>query len=205
MFPLDWIALLFFVSFSYFDGITAMIIITPTDTNNTPYRKSFIKTLKKLTDNAIPDPLVFSIIWSILYGLIGVAIFLYWKNSTDDTIIFNSVMGCYFVNIVLNHLYYPIFFLKYYSYETVNVVYIGFMLGLLDVLLILASGIYITARFALNEQWISFAFFLIYDIWCVYVLHLSLIIITIPKEELSRKFDVNLNKNISRMIKHQYK
>lgn len=186
MSPLEWLALFFFISFTYWDGVSAHLILWTKESTFT-YRQSFLRKVRQLTKNwLLFDAWIFGAVWSVLYPLIATAIFLYWKNSTDIVPIFDSVMIVYAINIVLTHLYMPLLFLfERYCHFSIKLTFFfvrngkkwlfyGPSYAAVDAILVFGTSLYVLIRFGLSGYWVSFGLYVAYTVWAFYIMSIGI-------------------------------
>jgi len=178
---LSWLGLLFWLMFTHSDGITNFAVIMTAQKLGPDYSHRFFKAIRKMVYE-MPPGWVFSLIWVCIYPLIAVAIFLYWKNSLDSVHWYDSVIAVYAVNIILNHLWWVLFFMKspdskrnkhFFNYY-VDVKYYGLWLAAIDTLLIYGTSLYVLIRFGISHAWVSFGLYIIYPIWLTFATWLSI-------------------------------
>ena len=102
-----------------------------------------------------PPNILFPIIWSIIYLLMGIAYYFY-KNNNDNT---NYI---YYIQLIVNILWSIIFFIL--KWKFISILWII----LLDFLIILTMKI-----FKSNSK-ISFYLFIPYLIWCLFATYLTI-------------------------------
>ena len=103
---------------------------------------------------AAPPNILFPIIWSIIYLLMGIAYYFY-KNNNDTNYI-------YYIQLIVNLLWSIIFFIL--KWRFISLLWII----LLDILIILTMKI-----FKKNSK-ISFYLFIPYILWCLFATYLTI-------------------------------
>ncbi len=101
-----------------------------------------------------PPNILFPIIWSIIYLLMGIAYYFY-KNNNDTNYI-------YYIQLIVNLLWSIIFFIL--KWRFISILWII----LLDILIIL------TMKFFKNNSKISFYLFIPYILWCLFATYLTI-------------------------------
>lgn len=104
---------------------------------------------------ASPPSILFPIIWSIIYLLMGIAYYFY-KNNNDNT------NYTYYIQLIVNLLWSIIFFVL--KWRFISILWII----LLDILIIL------TMKTFKNNSKISFYLFIPYILWCLYATYLTI-------------------------------
>ena len=102
-----------------------------------------------------PPKILFPIVWSIIYILIGIAYFIYRKNNDEPNYI-------YYIQLAVNLLWSIIFFVL--KWRFISVLWII----LLDILIIL------TMKTFKQTSKISYYLFIPYLIWCIYAKYLTI-------------------------------
>ena len=102
-----------------------------------------------------PPNILFPIIWSIIYLLMGIAYYFY-KNNNNDT---NYI---YYIQLIVNLLWSIIFFIL--KWRFISILWII----LLDILIILTMKIF------KNNSKISFYLFIPYILWCLFATYLTI-------------------------------
>lgn len=104
-----------------------------------------------------PPGVIFPIVWNILYLLMSVAVIMV-KNNNEDN------LKIYYIQLVLNALWTPIFFLFKLYY-----------LALIELIVLLVIVIYMTYKFSQNNK--STLYLLVpYIAWLLFALYLNLFI-----------------------------
>ena len=104
-----------------------------------------------------PPGVIFPIVWNILYLLMSVAVIMV-KNNNEDN------LKIYYIQLVLNALWTPIFFLFKLYY-----------LALIELRVLLGIVIYMTYKFSQNNK--STLYLLVpYIAWLLFALYLNLFI-----------------------------
>ena len=109
-----------------------------------------------------PPAPVFAVVWSVLYALIGVAGFLYWRNVPFATAEYDAGLVLYFVNYLLNKLWTPLFF----GARMVK-------LAALDLVLMLGTGAAFLGMCGTEGQWVAFTLYAFSVAWMIYALYLN--------------------------------
>ena len=102
-----------------------------------------------------PPKILFPIVWSIIYLLMGIAYFIYKKNNEETNYI-------YYIQLIVNLLWSIIFFVL--KWRFISVLWII----LLDILIIL------TMKTFKQTSKISYYLFIPYLIWCIYATYLTI-------------------------------
>ena len=102
-----------------------------------------------------PPKILFPIIWSIIYLLMGIAYFIYKKNNDETNYI-------YYIQLTVNLLWSIIFFVL--KWKFISVIWII----LVDILIIL------TMKTFKKTSKISYYLFIPYLIWCIYATYLTI-------------------------------
>lgn len=66
----------------------------------------FMQTLRMVA----PPPIVFGIVWFLLYGLIASAQFLAWRSPAAGSALYTWIMALFIANLLLNKAWVPLFF-----------------------------------------------------------------------------------------------
>lgn len=109
-----------------------------------------------------PPSAVFAPVWTTLYIMMSVAIWLVWKRSFN-----NRVMTIYFVHLFFNAIWSVLFF----GYHNI-------LLALIDLIIILGFIIWLMAIY-FRENKISFYLMVPYLLWSSYAFVLNLTILVI--------------------------
>lgn len=124
--------------------------------------KGWFTTLHKPSFN--PPSWLFAPVWTILYILMGVALFLIWKNNTEPQLK-KTAITLFFVQLAFNFLWSFIFFYAQQpGWALVDII----LLWLMILFTILSFGKISTAAAWLLLPyicWVSFATILNYSIW----------------------------------------
>jgi tryptophan-rich sensory protein len=94
-----------------------------------------------------------------------ISIYLYWTENPDDgtrTKLFHPVIGMYLGNLLVNKLWYTLFFGMGMPW-----------LALFDCLLIVTSGFVLIVLFAVENAWWSFSLMWPYLLWSAYATYLT--------------------------------
>jgi len=110
-----------------------------------------------------PPGWVFGVAWSVLYGLISAAGFLYWLNYPAITSTRNAILILFFINLVLNKIWTPLFF-------GANRKGLAFF----DLVLTLGTSIAVVVLFGIEQAWLSFGLYIAYPVWLLYAGYLNL-------------------------------
>jgi len=110
-----------------------------------------------------PPSAVFAPVWTTLYIMMSVAIWLVWKRSFN-----NRVMTIYFVHLFFNAIWSVLFF----GYHNI-------LLALIDLIIILGFIIWLMVIY-FRENKISFYLMVPYLLWSSYAFVLNLTILVIP-------------------------
>lgn len=102
-----------------------------------------------------PPKILFPIIWSIIYLLMGIAYFIYKKNNDETNYI-------YYIQLTVNLLWSIIFFVL--KWKFISVIWII----LVDILIIL------TMKTFKKTSKISYYLFIPYLIWCIFATYLTI-------------------------------
>ena len=102
----------------------------------------------------------------VIFGLITTSIFMFWREREDqEKQIFDSVMGLYICNIVLNKFWMAVFFGMH-----------RFKLGAIMASLLLMSSVTIVILMGVMKHfWLSFGLFMPYILWCLMITYISFI------------------------------
>ena len=99
-----------------------------------------------------PTPIIFGIVWPILYILIGYSVYKTWNNSTSN----------YKIYLVINYLANQLFTLAFFVIKS-N------FLGLVDTIIILISSLYLYIETrSINKKYAKYL--IPYIIWNIYAL-----------------------------------
>lgn len=131
----------------------------------------------------IPNPSIFAFVWVIIYILLVISMFIYYRNEVFPNIqgyAIDTISILFILNIMVNKSY------TYILFESKKTV-----LACLFILFIIVSGIVIIIIFGINNKWVEFGLFVPYVIWSIYALYLNIsfiyyenkidIVSTIPK------------------------
>ena len=89
---------LWIVSFQLIGGILGLL----TQSNIHPWYETLVKS------NLTPSPIVFSVVWPLLYVLLAIAAYLLWQErKTPKT---KLALYCFIIQMVMNWAWTPIFF-----------------------------------------------------------------------------------------------
>lgn len=112
------------------------------------------------------QPRAFGLIWTVVYSLMTASVFLYWRDydnrSTENR--YEWVLLTYFVNIIANKLWSPLFFGVAES-TMMGALWWAFGLAFVDALVILTTAVAFAVLVALDGAWLSFGLWLLYPIW----------------------------------------
>jgi translocator protein len=111
-------------------------------------------------------PLVYGIVWFILYGLIAFAMFGYWQQSVAGTIEFTTTMILFIVNWLLNKSWTPVFFGAQSPAGGFVIILLCFITAVVIECLVVAE---------LGFTWIA-VFLLIYLVWLFFAMILNAIV-----------------------------
>lgn len=104
-----------------------------------------------------PPSIIFPIVWTILYLLMGVSFYIYKKDNNDET-----TETIYYLQLVINYFWSIFFFLfKWYLFSIIWII-------LLDTLIII-----LLSRFK-KENKISYYLNIPYLIWCLFATYLTI-------------------------------
>ena len=104
-----------------------------------------------------PPSIIFPIVWTILYLLMGVSFYIYKKDNNDET-----TETIYYLQLVINYFWSIFFFLfKWYLFSIIWII-------LLDILIII-----LLSRFK-KENKISYYLNIPYLIWCLFATYLTI-------------------------------
>lgn len=116
----------------------------------------------------MPRKGIFAIVWMILYVLITVSMFWFFRNGFDaftdvDSNIRDTIGFVFLFNMLLKNMWTPAFFaMKETRY------------ALVILILTLASAAVILVLFAIEGLWASFSTWIPYVIWLIYALYLNI-------------------------------
>lgn len=111
----------------------------------------------------LPPNWIFPVVWFILFSLISVGIFLYWNQPDKaDKGIWIAIFSLFAANLIANKIWYPVFF----QWKMFGV---AFFLAIF----LLLTDVAIVILLAVENSWISFAFFIAYGLWLVFASYLS--------------------------------
>lgn len=110
----------------------------------------------------MPPDYLFGPVWTVLYGLLATATFLYWRDHDNDGN-YDSGIVCFLITWIFLRVWSPVFF-------TFGLVFPA----LLIIILLQATAIALLVFTAEADAWISFAFVLVYLVWLVYAGYLNL-------------------------------
>lgn len=126
------------------------------------YRYKAYVYLKKKVGDIVPPNWIFPIIWYIIYTLIAISIWNYWKFNSTNNGLYISIFSLYGINIIVNKIWTSIFF-RLKNYELA--MYLSFFIA--------GTSITILTLLGIERQWLSFGLFVIYPIWSCYATFLS--------------------------------
>jgi len=176
--PVDWIA---FVSFFVF---SLLLPISFSSISRSGARSSWYCYLSSKI-RASPPGWVFSLVWILLYVLIWIAIFLWWRNEQGD-FRFDTILILFIINMFLNALWAPTFFFSFMGDDlttkskdlqvrkrlwNVRINYI--ILGLFLTIATWGTALATLILFGLARAWISFGLYLPYVLWTVFSIVLN--------------------------------
>ncbi|WP_082060410.1 TspO/MBR family protein [Legionella hackeliae] len=124
-----------------------------TKNNIYPWYENLIKS------NLTPPPLVFSIVWPILYLLLAIPGFLLWVNYRQGRL--RLAFYVYWIQMILNWVWTPLFF-KFHLIELSF--YVLLLLALLTLVII-----YLARNRLKAVSWILFPYF----IWLLFAIYLN--------------------------------
>jgi tryptophan-rich sensory protein len=113
-----------------------------------------------------PPEWVFTIIWAVMYALIGVSGFFFWRTDFDTTLsdyqqsLYSAGLFLFFGNLILDKLW-PILFFGYDLYAV----------ALVNLLVMSGTGIaYVVLAGIINETstWVAFGLFMPYALWVLF-------------------------------------
>lgn len=105
-----------------------------------------------------PPKLLFPIMWSIIYLLLGISYYLYKKNSIDN----NNINFIYYIQLIVNYLWSFIFFV--WKLRFIAIIWI---IGLLILIIILYKAYY-------NKYRLSAYLLIPYIIWTIFATYLTI-------------------------------
>ena len=106
-----------------------------------------------------PPSIVFPIVWTILYLLMGISFYLYKKDNNDEL-----TETIYYLQLVINYFWSIFFFIfKWYCFSVLWII-------LLDIVIII-----LLVRFN-KEHKLSFYLNIPYLIWCLFATYLTIFI-----------------------------
>lgn len=123
------------------------------------FLRSFINYSQFILPTCAPSPIVFPIVWSILYLLIGLGYFLYRQKNNQTFVIM-----LYYIHLIVNFLWSILFF--YFQWKLFAIFWIIFL-----IILVLWLMIYFYFF-----QKISFYLFLPYLLWLFFATYLNIAI-----------------------------
>jgi benzodiazapine receptor len=136
---------------------TVIIVVWPA------FLKSWKPTIYKEASGSMrfmPPAWIFSVVWTILYGLIAAAevvhILTVAPTGVSLDVLFVCIVVLYVANISFNHYWGILFFGKR-----------RYVAAFLLTLLILATAIAVCVLYAMTDAWTSFWLYLWYPIWLV--------------------------------------
>ena len=95
----QWLGLLVFLLLAYTPAIVSIPFMKGVRSRYMMYKRSF----------TIP-PVVFAVVWTVLYALVGVAGFLFWNTFDADPNLYCAGMVFWTAQLILNALWFPLFF-----------------------------------------------------------------------------------------------
>ena len=110
-----------------------------------------------------PPSYLFTIVWNILYLLIGISYYIYRKNNNDDSL----TIKLYYIQLILNYLWSIIFFTL--KLRTLAVIWI---------IELAITVIYLIIRFYKEERTI-FYLFIPYILWVLFATYLNIGIVVL--------------------------
>jgi benzodiazapine receptor len=142
------------------------------------YKTLRTETLRRYGRLFAPPPAIFGIVWTVMYGLMSAAIFLYWRGSVAGTHDHDLEIITYVglaANLVTNKLWTLLFFdVRQRWVATV------------DAYIIAGTGILVLVEFARQDQTISCWLWAPYVLWSLYAAVLSTLQ-TISADRLAQK------------------
>lgn len=157
--------------------ILAVILFTPLFVGNiqTYINKDNEEWYNKISKRIklMPPSIVFPIMWTIIYILIFIAMFMFFRKQnfpTDQGYVIDTVSVLFIFNIMANKIWSYVFF---HRKETLN--------ALLLTLFIIITAVVINIMFALSGKWIEFSLFLCYILWCCFALYINSVWLYIEK------------------------
>ena len=137
---------IFYIFFPLIGGIIISIIIN----NSIDYQNLNKPPLS-------PPSILFPIVWSIIYILMGLSFYIYKKNNNNET-----TETIYYLQLVINYFWSIFFFVfKWYFFSIIWIL-------LLDTIII-----FLLLRFN-KENKISFYLNIPYIIWCIFATYLTI-------------------------------
>jgi benzodiazapine receptor len=113
----------------------------------------------------MPRPYLFSIVWTLLYVLIFVAAFLFYRDSFgpgNSDYLVDTVTFLLWFNLIANKMWSPVFFqLRKPRW------------ALLLVAVVFSTALAIEVIFGVNGKWTEFGLFFLYPLWSLFALYLN--------------------------------
>jgi tryptophan-rich sensory protein len=149
MVPVEWLA--FFTFFAV------------TFTFGSPVDQTWVEERRKRVRYVLPI-LLFQFFQLVAYALLFVAVFLYWKDDFDKGA-YDAFFSIFFVIILLD---------KIWLWTHLLFSAIGGILAILFVILMLVGLGFLIAFAAVAENWTTFAFLIVYAVWVLYLVVISI-------------------------------
>lgn len=141
--------------------------------------KSWYKEYKTLV--WLPPRWLFPIAWTIIYLLIEISLYVFYKNVFigEPVYVVPSITLLFIFNILINKLWSPVFIEMRMTW-----------LAMVMIFAILATGIAMLIIFGLNNYWISLGTFLPYMLWCLFALYLNITVFRAEKKKKKTKSEI---------------
>jgi translocator protein len=114
----------------------------------------------------MPPSWVFPIAWTIIYCLIVISLFIFYRNvdfsPSSRNYLIDAVSFLFLFNIMINKMWTYVFFQMKKT-----------MIALIMIIVMIITGLSIIVLFGLNGKWVEFGTFLPYVLWCFYACYLN--------------------------------
>ena len=125
----------------------------------------FAHKTRNLVQQTAPSPLVFGVVWTLLYALntFAGASFVARHDEARVSDLFSVTLVFYLVNVALNKAWTPLFFGAQRA-----------CLALIDLVFVLATAIVVLVLFGYTGAWVAFGLYVPYIVWLFVALVLNI-------------------------------
>ena len=128
-----------------------------------PENREWYATVSKQI-KGFPPRIVFPIVWTTLYIIILISMFMYYRGETfpNNGYMIDSITLIFVTNVLLIKLW-PFFFFQLRK-TTISLI--------MTIAILVCSGV-MAILFGIHELWVQFTVFLILTLWCCFALYLN--------------------------------